>query len=224
MELAAIFSTAFVIGLSGAMMPGPLLSVTISESVKRGFWAGPLIVLGHGILELVLVIALAMGLALFLGIPTVTRVIAVAGGLFLSYLGWEMVRDAGTGKAELAVTSSNDTGDTGDGQAGGKPRSIVSFPVWAGIFISLSNPYWSLWWATVGLSYIIISLKQGLPGLASFFSGHILSDLAWYCVVAAMASGGRRFLVPVVYRGIIGMCGLFLLGLGIYFVFQGLRA
>ena len=42
--LFGIFATSFVIALSGALMPGPVLTVTISESTKRGFWAGPLII------------------------------------------------------------------------------------------------------------------------------------------------------------------------------------
>jgi threonine/homoserine/homoserine lactone efflux protein len=51
LEYLAICGTSFVIALSGAMMPGPLLTVTISESPRRGMLAGPLLVLGHGILD-----------------------------------------------------------------------------------------------------------------------------------------------------------------------------
>ena len=66
MTISALFITAFLIGLSGAMMPGPLLTVTIAESIKRGFIAGPLIMLGHAVLEFSLIIALVAGLSAFL--------------------------------------------------------------------------------------------------------------------------------------------------------------
>ncbi|MBN1636251.1 MAG: LysE family transporter, partial [Deltaproteobacteria bacterium] len=61
-----IFGSSFVIALSGAMVPGPLLTVTISESARRGAMTGPLLIVGHGILELLLLIAIMMGLAPFL--------------------------------------------------------------------------------------------------------------------------------------------------------------
>ena len=43
-SLIAIFSSSFVIALSGALMPGPLLTVTVSESPQRGVVTGPLVV------------------------------------------------------------------------------------------------------------------------------------------------------------------------------------
>ena len=63
LALILIFTSSFVIALSGALMPGPLLTVTISESTRRGAVAGPLMILGHGILELALILALLAGLA-----------------------------------------------------------------------------------------------------------------------------------------------------------------
>jgi threonine/homoserine/homoserine lactone efflux protein len=85
LELLAIFTTAFVVGFSGAMMPGPLLTVTIGESARRGFSAGPLLVLGHAVLELVLILALVGGLSIYLTRTAVTHTIAIFGGAFLIY-------------------------------------------------------------------------------------------------------------------------------------------
>ncbi|MDQ0287611.1 threonine/homoserine/homoserine lactone efflux protein [Desulfofundulus luciae] len=272
MELMAIFSTAFVVGLSGAMMPGPLLTVTIGESARRGFAAGPLIVLGHALLEGTLVIALALGLASLLTAPVVGRSIAVVGGIFLIYLGWGMARDAWLGRVELNVgcgqpvqagpappgcssraeragagrqvsgagvpasrteanacppspdfqPANSDAGSLNPGSRRVDPLPAGRMhPVLAGVLVSLSNPYWTLWWATVGLGYIVLSLKQGTAGLVSFFGGHILSDLAWYGLVAAAVAGGRRFLTPSIYRGILVSCGAFLVFLGASFIYMG---
>jgi len=200
------------------MMPGPLLTVTIGEAARRGFAAGPLLVVGHGILEGVLVVALAMGLGSFLAAGPVAKTIAVIGGVFLIYMGWGIVRDAWHGRVELRVDPAR---GEAPGETGSSPPKYMH-PVLAGILVSLSNPYWTLWWATVGLGYIVLSLKHGVPGLVSFFSGHILSDLVWYSLVAAAVSKGRQWVKPPVYRGILAVCGLFLIFLGGSFTFWGL--
>jgi len=64
LEMAAIFSASFTLALSGALMPGPLFTITISESARRGFRAGPLLMVGHALLEVVLVAAVVQGLGL----------------------------------------------------------------------------------------------------------------------------------------------------------------
>src|SRR5271157_4108973 len=66
LEFFAIFTTSFTVALSGALMPGPLLTVTISESARRGYMAGPLLIVGHSVLELVLVTAICLGLDVYL--------------------------------------------------------------------------------------------------------------------------------------------------------------
>ena len=92
MDLAAIFTTSFLVGFSGAMMPGPLLGVTVSEAARRGFKAGPLIVAGHSLPELLLVLLLALGLASVIGREGVKVAIGFVGGLFLLYFGWRRNR------------------------------------------------------------------------------------------------------------------------------------
>lgn len=207
MDITALFITAFLVGLSGAMMPGPLLTVTIAESARRGFKAGPLIVLGHAILELALIIALLAGLSLYLQKPVVTTVISVVGGAFLLFMGFNMIKDVLQGRVSLESNENN---------AG---KSINMHPVMAGILVSVSNPFWSVWWATIGLTYLTIALKSGVMGITSFFSGHIMADLLWYSLIAAAIAGGRRFLKQQVYQTIIMLCGLFLIGLGGYFIY-----
>jgi threonine/homoserine/homoserine lactone efflux protein len=206
MNITALFATAFLVGLSGAMMPGPLLTVTIAESAHRGFKAGPLIVLGHALLELALIIALLAGLSFYLKKPMVTNVISMVGGGFLIFIGLNMIRDVIKGRVSLEQNKNN----TGKG--------MTMHPVVAGILVSLSNPFWIVWWATIGLTYLTLALKSGTAGIASFFTGHIMADLLWYSLIAAAVAGGRRFLKQQVYQVVIILCGVFLTGLGGYFI------
>ncbi|OPX88820.1 MAG: LysE type translocator [Pelotomaculum sp. PtaB.Bin104] len=222
MELLGIFSTAFIVAFSGAMMPGPLLTVAIGESTRRGFVAGPLLILGHGLLEIVLILPLAFGFSSFLARVEVSTAIAVVGGIFLTYMGYTMARDARRGKISLNIELDPAKDIVPEGIKPDQQSRWWEHPVASGILVSLSNPYWSLWWATVGLGYITLSMSSGLVGLSLFFAGHILADLLWYSLVSAAVAGGRKFLTEGLYKGILTGCGVFLIGLGGYFLHFGI--
>ncbi|MEW6063761.1 MAG: LysE family transporter [Bacillota bacterium] len=216
MEILAIFVSSFVLALSGAMMPGPLFTLALSESAKRGFMAGPLLILGHVLLELSLVLALLSGLAKILTVPSVGSMIAVLGGVFLFYMGYGMARDAYLRKVSLEMPGH---GDPSPGEKGEVKTDLHLVAV--GAVVSFSNPYWSLWWATVGLGYITLSMKEGTMGLGAFVAGHFLADLLWYSLIAGAVTAGRKILSPTIYRGILVACGIFLVWLGGMFVYKG---
>lgn len=206
LALVLIFTSSFVIALSGALMPGPLLTVTISESSRRGAVAGPLMILGHGILELTLIIALLAGLAPFLTRADVFIVIALAGGAILMWMAVAMFRSLPDLRLDFNVQ--------------GETRQNL---VVAGIVFSLANPYWIIWWASIGLGYILQSVQFGIPGVVSFFAGHILADLAWYAVISFGVAKGRNYFSNTVYRRLIGGCASFLLLFSCYFFWSGIE-
>ena len=205
-NLAGIFFSSFIIAASGAMMPGPVLTVTISESTRRGFLAGPLIITGHGILEILLVILLVLGLADFINRPYIIGLVGIAGAGVLFRLSFSMLK--GIGNLRLAVSTE---------------ASANSNPVAAGILMSIANPYWIIWWATIGLGYVFISMKFGMVGLAVFFCGHILADFLWYSAISFCVSRGISFISDRMYRGIIGSCAVLLILFGVYFGVYGAR-
>ena len=204
-----IFTTSFLVALSGAMMPGPVLAVTISEVARRGFWAGPLLILGHGILELVLVTALALGLSEFIRNDLVSAIIGLIGGCILLALGFLTMR---RGWGRVSIPTANPQ------EAGRSEKVILS-----GILASISNPYWFIWWVTLGTVYLLWALNLGVAGVASFFTGHILADLGWYALVAFIVATGRKVMNDAVYRGLLVLCGLALIVLGGYFISAGVR-
>ncbi len=204
--LAGVPATSFVVALSGALMPGPLLTVTVGEAGRRGFWAGPLIILGHGLLELALVLLLLAGVGGWLNRPPILGTVGVVGAGLLGWMGWNLLRAARTSRLSL------------EGQEAGGLH-----PVLAGVLLSLANPYWLLWWLTIGLGYVLFAARFGLAGVFLFFAGHILADLAWYSLVAAAVARGRRFLSDTAYRGFLAGCGVFLFVFGGYFGLQGLK-
>jgi threonine/homoserine/homoserine lactone efflux protein len=103
------------------------------------------------------------------------------------------------------------------------PGSPSSNPIIAGVLTTIVNPYWLLWWATVGAAYLGTFLAFGVPGIIAFYIGHTLADWAWNLFVAFIVATGRRVMTDRIYRGILLVCGIFLVALSFYFVSSGIN-
>lgn len=207
MSLFSIFFISLGVGLSGALMPGPMLTVTINESYRRGFIAGPLVVAGHAILEGTLIVLLVLGLDRVVGNDIFFGVVGIAGGGFLLWMGLDMTIEVRDGKLQINLRN---------------PSASRIGPLAAGLTSSLSNPYWFLWWATFGLSWLLRSMDSGVAGVLAFYTGHIMADVLWYFMVAFLVVTGKRFLSDRVYNFVILGCGTFLVILGGRFIGDGL--
>lgn len=198
---------AFAIGLTGAMAPGPYLTVTITRTLQRGRLNAALMLAGHALLEAVLLVGFAFGLQSFLQQPTVSRILALAGGAFLLWMAGDLLLRIVSRTLILELDPAE------------KPSRVG--PVAHGALVSLSNPYWLLWWVTIGAALASQGLAYGPVGIAAFYLGHELADLAWYGVVIGVVSSGRHLLSDRSYRAIVGVLALFLLYLGARFMWIG---
>ena len=205
-SLLRIALSSFLIAISGDVMPGPVLTVTISESAKRGFMAGPMIVLGHGILELSLMILIIFGFANIVNRPGVIGVVGLAGGVVLIGLSYGMLKNLKNLRLDLTPD-----------------QNISGNPVIAGILTSLANPYWTIWWATIGVGYVVIAMKFGMMGILFFFIGHIAADLAWYSGISFLVTRGRKHISDRIYRGIILVFAPVLIFFAVTFGIMGLN-
>jgi threonine/homoserine/homoserine lactone efflux protein len=211
-----IFSFSFVVALSGAMAPGPLLTYTIIKTMqtrKRGFLIGLFVIGGHALLESLLVIALLLGLSPFLKSPVAIRIIGSVGGVFLVALGCSLILDV------VRKRVPDIFGE--EGESGGsvkKPPRTISSPVLGGIIISMSNPYWWVWWASIGFAFMLrykISFSNW-PGLLAFLLGHEAGDLIWYAAVSTLVYLGRRHINRAIYGVVLCFCALVMIAFGLY--------
>ena len=210
MAVGSVFILSFITALSGALMPGPLLTVTIAQTARRGFPASVLLVAGHSLLELLVVVGLWFGLGHFLKIKPVIGTITVLGGLMLLWMGWGMIRDARRGVLDIQTTA-NDGGVLEGG--------IFRNPIITGMAVSISNPYWVIWWATIGLTFFAALSQNAISTIGAFYFGHIMGDIIWYLAIGMAVATGRRLINPVVYRVVIQICGVFLILLGGSFLY-----
>ncbi len=206
--LAGFFATAFFVGLSGALMPGPVTAVTVAHVGRLGFWTGPQVFVGHAIAEALLVAVLGLGAAAFLSRAAVTGSIAVIGAVVLVWMGWGMVAEGRRGA--LAIGS----GEVAQQSVG---------PILGGFLASVTNPYWLVWWSTVGLGYFSMGQRWGLAGLVTFYVGHVLSDLVWLSALALALAKGQRVMSDRIYQGLLITMGVFLLVMAIGFCVFGAK-
>lgn len=204
LALLTIFTTSFFIAFSGAMMPGPFMTMTIGESAKSGPWVGPKMIAGHAVLEIALLFALFYGLAPLFKHENFFIGVAIIGGLIMIWMAQSMFRSLPTLEIKAQITS-------------GKTINLYM----AGILMSLANPYWIIWWATIGLGYVLVSKELGFAGIAFFFVGHILGDLVWYSAISIAVGKGRKFFSNKVYRILVGTCAAFLALFAVWLIWDG---
>ncbi|NLZ30479.1 MAG: LysE family transporter [Methanomicrobiales archaeon] len=174
-----VFVASFLIGLSGAASPGPMTASVLGLGARR---PGPFVarlVAGHGIIEAIMVAAIAYGVR---DIPYI-NIIALIGSVVLIAFGI------------MQFLNADDTVDASE-----ETRA----PFVIGVACTLGNPYWWVWWLTFGVGFLAIH-----PSFVAFYVGHIGADIAWLGLLAFAVSRGAGILGPhykrVVQAGGIAM-------------------
>jgi threonine/homoserine/homoserine lactone efflux protein len=191
-----------VISLSGVMAPGPMTAATVGKAGESPH-AGAMLSLGHALIEFPLVFALWLGAGTVLVLTPVKIGLGALGGAVMIWMSWGMLRSFRDVRLENTAT---------------KHSSLH-----AGIMLSAGNPYFLLWWVTVGGALIIRATEFGIPGLLAFAVVHWTCDLLWlYALSAAVYRGGMVF--GQRFQKIVSLlCAIFLLLFGLRFVFDAGR-
>jgi len=197
-EMIEMLAMAFTIGLTGALAPGPTLVATVNSSLKSGWTAGPKIAAGHALVETVVFLFIVGGLAV--SAQQYSHYIAWIGGLALIAFGILTVKE-----------SKSATITTPEGQ-------MVENPYLAGVLTSAANPYFWIWWLSIGCALIISGLEGGLIMAGLFMIGHWGADFGWYTLVSTSLDHGRAILSEANYRRILAICGIFLILFGLYYI------
>lgn len=202
MPLLLFLSEAILISLSGVLAPGPVTAVVVSKGSESPR-AGALVAIGHGIVEFPLMVAVFLGVGRVLGYPGVASTVSIAGGLYLVWMGVGLLRD-------LRKNGVQPSGDS---------RS----PLVSGILLSIGNPYFLVWWATVGAALILRSFEFGLVGFVGLALGHWLCDLAWDSILGVVSFKGRQVFGTRFQQVVFISSGVMLLFFGARLVFEGFR-
>ena len=182
------------------MAPGPVTAAAIGMGT-RSRYAGMLIAVGHGIVEFPLMVLIVLGLGKILKLPTAQIIIGLAGGAFLLIMAIQMLKSLRAAEEQQTNTTK-------------------SAPVLTGIILSASNPYFLVWWATVGLTLATTATGIGIWAFVVFAIVHWLCDLIWLSALSWASFKGSVLLGPRGMRIVLMICAAALFVFGLFFVYN----
>jgi threonine/homoserine/homoserine lactone efflux protein len=208
------FITVSLISASGALAPGPLFFSTIAIGMKEGSTAGFKVSVGHTMVELPLVILLAFGLGKVLSLAYVKALLGIVGGIVIIFLGALEFRNSIKNLRENIKAHFKSMN-----QKNLKHINLNSFLI--GLSLSLFNPFFLLWWATIGLVLIAEAFEfMAFYGILIMYVFHVWIDYAWLIFIALIAYKSEKILSSKAYYIILASLGFLLILLGISFILK----
>ena len=203
MEVVLPFAVMVIaISASGVMSPGPLFTANIVYGLKEGKIAGLKIAMGHTVVEFPLIVFLGLGTISLETFPEYRILITVIGAIGLFVFAGLQIKSI-FGKDFRNETNSN-------------KNSFL-----AGILLSALNPFFIIWWLTIGIILITESIALwGFSGILILFIFHIWMDYVWLFAVAGFASKAKNVLSNNNYKILIVGLSILLVYFGVQFLLQ----
>lgn len=183
------------------MAPGAVTAATIAHGSKNPN-AGAAISVGHGIIEFPLIIFIMLGLGKVLASNPAQITIGIIGGIFMIFIAATMLNEI---RNPHTQTANNSKG-----------------PLLTGILLTASNPYFLIWWASVGLNLTISARKIGIVAFILFAITHWLCDLVWLWILSWASYKGTALLGPRNQKYILAACALVLILFSMKFIYDAI--
>jgi len=202
LEIFNFLGLVIVISASGVMSPGPLFAANVMYGLREGKISGIKMAVGHTIVEFPLILLLGIGYFSIESIPEIRTIITILGAIGL--FGFAILQIRSVTKQEFSL-------ETKSGQG----------PFMAGILLSALNPFFIIWWLTIGLILISESLQNfGIIGIVILFLFHIWMDYAWLFTIAIFSSKAKNYLSKRNFKIIIIGLSVVLIYFGIDFLLK----
>jgi len=198
-SLPLFLASVMLISLTGVMMPGPVTALTIIRGTRRSE-VGALIAVGHGIIEALIILLIYLGFSRYFRLPVVRISVGLAGGLFLLWMGFQMFRT----RAKL------------DDQQ----KQLSQSSVVAGLTLTAANPYFYLWWATIGTALLTGARSFGAGGVVAMGVTHWVCDFSWLYLLSFVVFKSRQLWTYNVHRVVFSICAALLAGFGVWFLYS----
>jgi len=188
--------------MSGVMAPGPVTAATLAAGTRRGD-AGVWIAVGHGVVEFPLMGLILAGASSWFGSAAFRTGTGLAGGAMLVMMAGLMLWGPRRSAAAEPVR--------------------IGRPVWTGILLTGGNPYFLLWWATVGLGLSTQAMALGAMAFVLFAVVHWVCDLAWLTALSLASRKGITLMGPRAQRVVTMICAAAMAVFGVWFLYDAVR-
>jgi threonine/homoserine/homoserine lactone efflux protein len=209
MDVLSFIITVIVVTASGALAPGPLFFGLLMHGSKEGARAGFSCAVGHMLVEFPLVLALSLGLLASASQPTIKYAIGLVGGFGLIGFGAVQIYDTIRSKPEFGNAPK-------DGRV---PRNSLVL----GLALTGLNPYFILWWLTVGSVIIVQALAfAAMAGILIMYAAHVWMDYAYLTLIAHLGKRGRTIIGSRYYKLLLIAFGIILICFGTTFILNAI--
>ncbi len=182
------------------MAPRPLFAANVSYGLRNGAKSGIKMAIGHSIVEFPLVVLLGIGVFSLETFPEFRIVISILGAITLFGFAILQIKTV-LQKKENTISK------------------IKHGPLVTGIVFSVLNPFFIIWWLTIGFKLIADAmLIWAFSGILVMFLLHIWMDFVWLGGVSFIASKSSRILSNRNYKILMMGLSLMLIYFGIIFV------
>lgn len=234
LELIKALILGFTVGISAALIPGPMMFATIGATLKKGWRVGPSVFIGHALVELAVFVFILIGASSFIE-STYISFLAKVGGSIMLLFGLVMIKSAKEiSRNDRSISVCNLNFSTDPFNMGvinsslspflSKPGIITSAlshfssPLFAGIITSALDPLFIIWWLTAGSIIIFQEYAIGMLAIVSFIIGHWIADLGFLTAVSTSFSRGDKIISQRTHKTIIYLCGGFMSIFGLWFI------
>ena len=189
-----------IISASGVLSPGPLFAANITYGLKQGTKAGIKIAIGHSLVELPLVILLGIGILSLEIFPEFKTIISILGAITLFVFAFIQI------KSTLRKNEKSET-------------KLKQGPIITGVLLSALNPFFIIWWLTIGLKLISDAMAiWAFVGILIVFVLHVWMDFVWLGSTAFLISKSKKIISNTNYKIIMLALSAILIYFGITFL------
>jgi len=160
------------LGLGAGISPGPLQTLVVTSTLRRGFGAGVRVAIAPLLTDAPII---AATVTIVSAIPqSWVRGIAIAGGMALVAMGaWEIWKARAHGAAEVAESSGADD-------------------VMRGVLVNGLSPHPWLFWVGVGAPILVTAWRAAPARAIAYLVGFYVAIIGAKIAIASVVAAGRR--------------------------------